>query len=67
MAAPLLRTALTTDNFISLTGLDQGTKYNVVLVATTGTEEKSLETDSDMIVLKTAGQGKSTHEGRLYY
>ena len=29
----------------------------MVLVATTGTEEKSLETDSDVEILKTTGQG----------
>ena len=57
MAAPWLRTALTTDNFMELTDLDKGTRYSVVLVATTGTEEKSLETDSDVEILKTTGQG----------
>ena len=57
VAAPWLRTALTTDNYIELTELDKGTRYSVVLVATTGTEEKSLETDSDTEILKTTGQG----------
>ena len=57
-AAPWLRTALTTDNYIHLTELDRGTKYSVILVATTGTEHMSLETDSDVIILKTAGHGK---------
>ncbi len=42
---------------MAITDLDRGTRYSVVLVATTGTEEKSLETDSDIVILKTAGQG----------
>lgn len=58
-AAPWLRTALTTDNYIHLTELDRGTKYSVILVSTTGTEHMSLETDSDLIILKTAGHGKT--------
>ena len=57
---PWQRTALTTDNYMEVADLDRGTRYTVVLVATTGTEEKSLETDSDSQVIKTAGQGKST-------
>ena len=58
VAAPWLRTALTTDNFISLTDLERGTRYSVVLVATTGTEHNSLETESNVEILKTAGAGK---------
>jgi hypothetical protein len=42
---------------MAITDLDRGTRYSIVLVATTGTEEKSLETDSDIVILKTAGQG----------
>ena len=38
--------------------LERGTRYTVILVATTGTEEKSLETDSDSEIIKTAGQRK---------
>lgn len=57
VAAPWLRTALTTDNFLSLTDLESGTRYSVVLVATTGTEHNSLETESNVEVLKTAGKG----------
>ena len=41
--------------------LERGTRYTVILVATTGTEEKSLETDSDSEIIKTAGQRKRTH------
>ena len=59
VAAPWLRTALTTDNFISLTDLERGTRYSVILIATTGTEINSLETESDVEILKTAGHGKS--------
>jgi len=58
VAAPWLRTALTTDNYIAITGLESGTRFIVILVATTGTEERSLETESDEEVLKTAGKGK---------
>ena len=42
---------------MEISDLDRGTRYTVVLVATTGTEEKSLETDSDSEIIKTAGQG----------
>ena len=42
---------------MEVSDLDRGTRYTVVLVATTGTEEKSLETDSDSEIIKTAGQG----------
>jgi hypothetical protein len=41
--------------------LERGTRYTVILVATTGTEEKSLETDSDSEIIKTAGQRKRTY------
>ncbi len=41
--------------------MDRGTKYNVILVATTGTENVNLETESDSAVLKTAGQRKTNH------
>ena len=58
VAAHWLRTALTTDNYLSLTDLERGTRYKVVLVATTGTESHSLETDSDPEILKTAGHRK---------
>ncbi len=58
VAAPWLRTALTTDNYMHLADLDRGTKYSIVLVATTGTEHNSLETESDLVILKTAGHGK---------
>jgi hypothetical protein len=54
-AAPWLRTALTTDNFLYLNDLDRGTKYEVILVATTGMESSSFETYSDKVVLKTNG------------
>lgn len=60
VAAPWLRTALTTDNYMAVTGLESGTRYIVTLVATTGTEERSLETESDEEVLKTAGKGKKS-------
>lgn len=59
-ASPWLRTTLTTDNYFSLTDLEPGTRYEVVLVATTGAEEHSIETESDMQQLKTAGQGQLT-------
>ncbi len=59
VAAHWLRTALTTDNFMALTDLERGTRYSVILVATTGTETNSLETESDVEILKTAGHGKS--------
>ena len=58
MADPWQRTALTTDNYMEVADLDRGTRYTVILVATTGTEEKSLETDSDSEIIKTAGQGE---------
>lgn len=58
IASPWLRTTLTTDNYYSLTDLEPGTRYLVVLVATTGAEEYSIETESDAQLLKTAGQGK---------
>lgn len=57
IASPWLRTTLTTDNFYSLTDLEPGTRYLVVLVATTGAEEHSIETESDPQLLKTTGQG----------
>lgn len=57
-AAHWLRTALTTDNFMTLTDLERGTNYEVVLVATTGTEADSLETYSDPVTVRTAGQRK---------
>lgn len=57
-ASPWLRTALTTDNYLAITDLDRGTRYSVVLVATTGTENVNLETESNVETLKTAGQGK---------
>jgi hypothetical protein len=41
-----------------LKGLDAGTQYTIVLVATTGTENINLETESDQINLKTGGHGK---------
>jgi hypothetical protein len=57
-AAPYMRTPLTTDNFYFLNELERGTKYSVILVATTGTENVKLETESDPVILKTTGQGK---------
>jgi hypothetical protein len=59
-AAPWLRTALTTDNSISIHGLDSGSNYLVVLVSTTGSGENSLETESDEIIIKTLGAGELT-------
>lgn len=56
-AAPYMRTPLTTDNFYFLNELERGTKYSVILVATTGTENVKLETESDPVILKTTGQG----------
>ena len=52
---PWLRTALTTENTIFVGDLDSGTRYEVILVSTTGTGETSLETESDMVILKTLG------------
>jgi hypothetical protein len=37
--------------------LDSGTRYEVKLVSTTGTGESSLETESDMQIIKTLGAG----------
>ena len=62
IAGPYLRTALTTDNFMHLSELERGTQYTVKLVATTGTENVNFETESDAVVLKTAGQGKLYHD-----
>jgi hypothetical protein len=65
-AAHWLRTALTTDNFMALTDLERGTRYNVLLVATTGTETHSLETESDEETLKTAGHGMLPKRSRFF-
>ena len=54
-----MRTALTTDNFYYLNELERGTEYSLILVATTGTENVGLETESDRVVLKTAGTGST--------
>jgi neuronal cell adhesion molecule len=59
-AAPYLRTPLTTDNFYFLNELERGTKYSVILVATTGTENVKLETESDPVILKTTGQARAS-------
>jgi len=56
IAAPYLRTSLITDNFYHLSELEIGTRYSIILVATTGTENINLETESDMAILKTGGQ-----------
>jgi hypothetical protein len=58
IASPWLRTTLITDNFYSITDLEPGTRYLFTLVATTGAEEHSNETESDSQLLKTAGNGK---------
>lgn len=55
IAAPYLRTSLITDNFFHLRELEHGTKYTIYLVATTGTENINLETQSVGVVLKTGG------------
>jgi hypothetical protein len=47
--------------------LDRGTKYSLILVATTGTESTSLETESNMVVLKTAGQGNARKRNQNIY
>ena len=57
-ASHWLITELTTDNTILVTDLDSGTRYEVKLVSTTGTGESSLETESDMQIVKTLGTGK---------
>jgi len=59
-AAPYMRTPLTTDNFYFLNELERGTKYSVILVATTGTENVKLETESDPVILKTTGQARAS-------
>jgi len=47
---------LITDNYYYLSELEIGTRYSIILVATTGTENINLETESDMVILKTGGQ-----------
>lgn len=56
VAAPYLRTSLITDNFYHLSQLEIGSRYTIILVATTGTEDINLETESDRVILKTGGQ-----------
>lgn len=55
IAAPYLRTHLITENHYHLSELEVGTRYTVILVATTGTENINLETESDKVILKTGG------------
>jgi neuronal cell adhesion protein len=47
---------LITDNFYHLSELEIGSRYTIILVATTGTEDINLETESDPVILKTGGQ-----------
>ncbi len=47
-------------------GLDSGSNYLVVLVATTGSGETALETESDEITVKTLGSG-TFHQKILGY